>query len=255
MFVAGFLFICLLNTASVRADSTVDTLVRGNQLYEQGNFEAATQLYEQLVSQGVRDPALYYNLGNAYYKQGSVGQALLNYTRAARLAPRDPDVRANLALARSQVVDKYESGTVSPLDGLLTFVQYWLTLDELAGLALLLWALCALLWLIYMRLTTDTLRTFLRSALLVSALFLAGSALSLGGILYTEQRWPPAIVLSSELPVVSGPGSQYATEFTLHAGAQVSLLERRGDWVRIALPGEQFQGWAPASTVADVIVR
>ncbi len=257
-FVGGCLF-CLLFVAlplarPVHAENMVETLVRGNQLYEQGNFAAATQVYEQLVSQGVRDSLLYYNLGNAYYKQGDVGRAILNYSRAARLAPRDADLRANLALARSQVVDQYATGTVSPLDGLLTLVGRWLTVDELAGLALILWIVCVLLWLIERRLTAGTPHTVIRYTLLLSALLLLVSALSLSGILYTDRRWPPAIVLSPTLDIVSGPGTQYTTEFTLHSGAPVSLLETRGDWVRVALPGEQLQGWAPAESVGAVSV-
>ena len=252
--ILSFLLLLLL-AGSVHATSDVDTLVRGNQLYEQGDFQAAGKFYEQLVAQGVADSVLYYNLGNAYYKQGELGRALLNYTRAARLAPRDADVRANLALARSQVADQYESNSISPLAGFLAFVERWLTVNELAGLALMLWIFCALLWLLYRRLASGTFHTVARAALLMGVVLWLSSAVALGGLRYSETRWPPAIVLAPELTVVSGPGTQYTTEFTLHSGAQVSLLETRGAWVRIALPGEQLQGWAPTSAVALISVE
>jgi hypothetical protein len=53
--------------------------------------------------------------------------------------------------------------------------------------------------------------------------------------------------------VTSGPGTseQYLVEFTLHAGAEVSLIENRSGWDRIALPGD-LQGWAPAEAVEQV---
>ena len=52
--------------------------------------------------------------------------------------------------------------------------------------------------------------------------------------------------------VTSGPGEQYVTEFTLHSGAEVRLIERRDYWVRLALPGGQLQGWVPAEAVEAV---
>ena len=55
-----------------------------------------------------------------------------------------------------------------------------------------------------------------------------------------------------ELNVTSGPGTQYVTEFVLHDGAEVSMLEKRGNWVRLTLPGGETQGWVPANTVEAV---
>jgi hypothetical protein len=38
------------------------------------------------------------------------------------------------------------------------------------------------------------------------------------------------------------------TEFSLHAGADVRIIERREKWVRVAIPGG-LQGWAPDDAV------
>jgi hypothetical protein len=43
-------------------------------------------------------------------------------------------------------------------------------------------------------------------------------------------------------------------EFTLHAGAEVRVVERRAGWARIALPGD-LQGWAPGEAVVEVKPR
>ena len=40
--------------------------------------------------------------------------------------------------------------------------------------------------------------------------------------------------------------------FSLHAGAGVRILETRGQWVRLALPGEQFQGWVPLEAIEAI---
>lgn len=142
--------IVMFTFAPVRAQSAdVETLARANQLYENGRFAEAAQTYEQVAAQGVTDAALFYNLGNAYYKLGDSGRAILNYERAALLAPRDADVYANLAMARAQVVDKYETNGGSALLRLAALGQAWLTLNETAVITLLLWLLPAGLFVLW----------------------------------------------------------------------------------------------------------
>ena len=61
-----------------------------------------------------------------------------------------------------------------------------------------------------------------------------------------------AVIVASEVEVTSGPGAQYVTEFTLHNGAEVNLVEARGNWVRQALPGAELEGWVPASAIEPI---
>ena len=69
----------------------------------------------------------------------------------------------------------------------------------------------------------------------------------------TEQQ--AVVVVADVVNVVSGPGSQYVTEFALHSGAEASLIEQRGNWVRLALLDGQLQGWVPASAVEQVTLE
>ena len=63
-----------------------------------------------------------------------------------------------------------------------------------------------------------------------------------------------AVIVAEEVDVLSGPGNRYNPEFTLHAGAETGLVERRGVWARIALPGGSLQGWVPGAAVEQVEV-
>ena len=76
------------------------SMATAQRLYEQGRYEAAAQIYQQMVDHGFEDSRLFHQLGNAYFKQGDTGRAVLNYRRAEQLAPRDADIEANLQLAR-----------------------------------------------------------------------------------------------------------------------------------------------------------
>jgi tetratricopeptide (TPR) repeat protein len=224
-------------------------MAAANQRYEAGEFAAAAQGYQALVDAGVRDGRLYYNLGNAYFKSGDLGRAILNYRRAQRLLPRDGDVDANLKLARAQTLDRIETENKAALVALAQRAIHWLTLDEAAAVALVLWIiLCglvigALLW--------PARRRLGRYAAGVVAGILLLTLLSIGIRLWDARREPPAVVVAPEIAVRSGPGEDYLTEFELHAGAQVRLIEQRGDWVRLVLPGG-LQGWAPASAVPEI---
>lgn len=222
-----------------------DAMFTANELYEMGHFAQAAQAYEQLASQGYSDAALFYNLGNAYYKQGDYGRAIANYRRAQQLAPRDADIEANLALARSQTVDEFEAvddgGFLNLVGGA---VQGRLTLNELAMAAVGLWSLFVILFILFRTVGSGTAwRKGLQYALAATGVVLIIGVLALGSYLYVDNNQSGGVIVADEAAVTSGPGTQYATEFSLHSGAEVDLIETRGNWVRLALPdGESGDG-------------
>jgi tetratricopeptide (TPR) repeat protein len=225
-----------------------------NQLYETGQIDLAVQAYEQLVGQGVVDSALFYNLGNAYFKQGDPGRAILTYRRAQELAPRDPDIAANLALARAQAMDEFETVEESGLlDQFGQAVRGWFTLDELAMIALAGWILFVFVLILFVSTRARSAwQKALQYALVAAAVVLVVGLLSLGSALHLEQNRSEGVVVAAEVDVTSGPGAQYVTEFTLHSGAEVDLVEVRPNWVRLALPGGEVEGWVPASAIEPI---
>ena len=221
-------------------------------MYEKGRFQEAVQTYEQLVEKGIQDASLFYNLGNAHYKAGDLGRAILNYERARRLAPREADILANLEYTRSKALDRYESEAVSPLKGWVHLASSYLTLNELSLVALGSFWLIAILILVYRHSRSGRMRSVVQAALILVVLLFGVSAFTLGSRVYLESNSPGAIIVTDSVEILSGPGEDYITEFSLHAGAQVIIQETRGQWVRVALPGEEFQGWAPLETVERI---
>src|SRR5688572_8585918 len=96
----SFIFLSLFPTQGADLGSAFDA---ANKMYEQGNFQAAANGYENLIRGGVKNPVVYFNLGNAWFKAGQFGRAIAAYREAQRLAPRDPNVRFNLQFVRKQV--------------------------------------------------------------------------------------------------------------------------------------------------------
>lgn len=229
-----------------------DIMLRANQLYEAGQFADAATLYRKLLNQGFEDSRIYYNLGNARFKQGDLGRAILNYRQAQNLAPRDTDIQTNLALARSETLDSLSGNSPTLISRLVEFGRTWLTLNEMAILALTQWGALAGLIILYTWLKPGRLKILVQYATLLLGILLLIGLFSMGSRLYLENNRPPAVIVAPAVNVTSGPGDHYMTEFTLHSGTEVNLLEQRDHWARLTLPGNRLQGWIPAETVETV---
>ncbi len=236
---------------SLMQNGTIDleALNAANQLYNAGHYSEAAAIYEQLISQGGRDSALYYNLGNAYAQQGDLGRAILNYQRAAQLAPRDQDIQNNLALARAQVVDAYPEVPKGPFDSLAKLTSGWLTLNETATFTLFVWFALGFAILTWRLLQPGKLQNSVRYAALALFLFVLVASLSLGSRILGESNQPEGIIVAPIVTVSSSPNEQQTTETQLHSGTEVNLLETNGDWIRFSVPGDAVKGWLPVEAV------
>ncbi|HMQ50927.1 MAG TPA: tetratricopeptide repeat protein [Anaerolineae bacterium] len=233
--------------------SPTEAMSVANDRYESGHYDEATDIYESILEAGIENSSLYYNLGNAYFKQGDLGRAILNYRRAQRFSPRDGDIIANLQIARAQTLDRLEATENSSLTNFVKVAEEWLTLNEAAVIALLLWLLiCTVVLVSIVR--PKLRRTGLWLVGILGLLLLVG-VFSIANRLYNDYTSPSAVVLAEKVDVTSGPGAtdQYLVEFELHAGAEVRQLEARAGWKRIALPGNHIQGWVPEKAIELVI--
>ena len=240
----------------VRAQTPDDVVVfaAANQLYEDAEYSRAARSYERLAALGYDDPVLYYNLGNAYYKQGDFGRAVLSYLRAQRLAPEDRDLAANLNLARQHVADLIVRPDPSGPLVILANAMSYLSFGALAVAALALWtavvgaATCAFLA------RGQRGRTLALRTLAAAAALLALSVLTMAGRVQQGAAFEDtAVVVAESVEVLSGPGQQYISEFTLHGGAEADLVETRGNWSRISIPAADLQGWVPSGALEQVV--
>jgi len=89
------------------ADST-SVFIEAIKDYKTGDFQQAALKFESIAKSHVKNPYLYYNIGNSYLKAKDTGRAVLWYERAKILAPNDPDLNFNLNYAYGFVKDKKE---------------------------------------------------------------------------------------------------------------------------------------------------
>ena len=223
-----------------------------NNLYETGHYTEAVQIYEQLIDQGYRDSAIFYNLGNTYFQQKDYARAILNYRRASLLEPRDRHIQDNLELAQEKANLEMLAIAPGPLSVTADLTGRWLNLNETAILAIDLWFIAGLLVFSWRLFSNENSASALRNGGIGFAFFMLLVMLSLGGRLLIEKNNPEGIVVAPVVALRSEPGDQYATGVEIKAGAPVGLLEQRGDWIHLSGPGDSFNGWVPASSIETV---
>lgn len=241
----------LVSTLAVPAAAGVleGTMARGNQLYEDGDYQGAVAQYEKVLDYGLRNAAVHYNLGNAWYKLGRPGRAILHYERALRLDPGDDDARRNLAYVRGRTIDRVADGGENIYLRLLHRFRDALTLDQAAFAFLGAWLLLSAA--VFLRIIgngalrgTARGRTIFYTALF-ALLVMAASGLQYGLHWRQVTDDSTAIVTAEKVDVTSAPSGDAKLVTPVHEGLKVRVIEAREGWLRIVIPGVGLGGWVP----------
>ena len=119
----------LLIFQAVQGQEPMSLAQQAQAAYLSGDYAAARGQYEALINLGVRDSAIYINLGNTYFQLHDMGRALLNYRRAQRITPRDSLLNTHLARLRSTRLD-VQGDETALVDSLAALTTSSLTGDE-----------------------------------------------------------------------------------------------------------------------------
>lgn len=214
-----------------------------NRLYDSQDYLSAVQSYEHLVEQGMRTPALYYNLASAYFKTKAIGKSVLYLLKAQELLPGDDDIEGNLRFVSQFTLDK---GTLSSPP--LAFFTERLPLSGWALWATILYFLLA--GLIAVRIWFKSRAAVLRLATWLSGFLLLVFAFGF----YLSWSWakvPKGVLLAKEAPVKSGPGEDFVTQLVGHEGLTFQILEEREDYFEVLLPND-VKGWVKKEEAAKV---
>lgn len=225
-----------------------DRFKQGNELYANGNFEEAIEVYESILQSGLESPALYYNLGNAYYKTGELPEAILNYERALLLAPQDADIRYNLELAYEQTADKIDKVEVFFLTKWFRSIR---NLNDSDG-----WAVYSIIAFVLFLLSAG-FYLFGRSSatkkvgfsLAVIFLIISGTSFSFSS--YQKEKLVDrrhAIIFTPTVNIKSSPDTSGTNLFVLHEGTKVELISKLGEWWNVRLQ-DGSEGWIHESDV------
>ena len=209
LMVAIAVFAALATGVMAQEPSARDMMAVANLRFERGEYAEAAQQYEALVGLGYRDPAVYFNLGNAYLEAGELGRAVLNYLRAEELSPRDPDIIANLVLARSRTVDQLQAEGDSLVASVADFGRRWATTAEFAVAALLLWAVAGIAVSALILRPAIRGRDIIRGGAAAAFVVMLILLVLLMSMLFSNPYENTGVVTAGTVEVLSGPGPQY----------------------------------------------
>lgn len=228
------LLLALVFAGNIFAADIATDFSTANKLYAEGKFLAAANAYGKILGTGVRSSGLLFNYANAEFKSGNLGRAIDGYCRAAQLSPRDAEIRANLAFVRNQV----QGATIREARW-----QNWastLTLNEGTILtAVLFWLSFALL---IVRQIRPALIPRLKNATWIFAALTIFFATVLGLQVANHFSKASAVVVVDNVTARSGPFDDAQNAFTARDGAELSVLDRRDDWLQVA-DGAGKIGW------------
>ncbi len=216
--------------------------------YATGDFKAAVEQYENLVSSGASSPSLFYNLGNAYYRRGNIGKAILNYERALKLDPSDKDVKHNLEMARAHTLDKIDNVPQFILFSWVRGVRNSLSSNAWAVLSLVFLAVGLAFMLIYRFSSRSSARRFFFIIAMIIFLSVIITFLFSLSLARQARGGDSAVVVENIGSVKSAPSAGGNSIFVLHEGTKVDILERVQDWCRVEI-SDGRQGWIKASDI------
>ena len=227
------------------------TFDAANKAFQAKNYPEAIAQYEQLLAEGYRDEALYYNLGNSYYAAGQVGKAILHFERALLLDPDDENTRYNLAVARYHVQGEIDPvppffllkwwraarSAMSPSAwGILALLLFW------AGLGgLTLWQLG--------KIRQHKKRGFLAGFIAI-ALSLVPLSLALSAYQHRNDT-DEGILVVQQASLKSGADETSQELRLIYEGTRLELLDQINIWYKVRLENGET-GWLSGDSFEEI---
>jgi len=228
----------------VGASAYEDTFADANRAYAAGDYAGAIQMYEQLISESVVHPAVFYNAGNAYYRNGRIGPAIVNYERALQLDPGLESARENLSKAVRETKRHLARPLPPEWEQSLLFWHYNLSRRMTNALAALAWIA---FWMLLGVRQWRPLRYTRRAAVVTGILAVAF------GLSAWDKAHPELLAVASDdvVAVHYGTDENETVRFELYAGDRVTVDKRANGWARVTTADGE-RGWAQDRGLAFV---
>jgi tetratricopeptide (TPR) repeat protein len=214
---------------------------QGNDLYRQGKYQEALQIYSRIITEDGFSGPLLYNLANCYAQTGRIGLAILNYERALHLSQGDSDIRGNLDLLRkNRGLFQEELPLVRRLASLLDLDQWTL----LAGLMFM---LLTSINLVGLRLSNG--RQMRRW---IGGLCLPVMVIASAGAFCQYRQLDEAVVTGNDTRLLLSPFPAASSVETIQEGRKVHYLSKHGTYALVEDETGR-SGWIETNAITFII--
>lgn len=231
------------------AQAPLEKFQAANRLYEDKDYAAAIEVYEELLQEEYLSDDLHYNLGNAYFRSNQLAKAILHYEKALKINPAHEDASHNLAYANSRTIDRIES-----IPKLFLYRWWDAILHSFSSRS---WSYFVILFLAFGVVGLGIYFFFADSYIKrisfysgISSIFLSIVCWFIAASLNSSlQRIDAAIIISPTVDINSSPSEGSSRLFVLHEGSKVSIEDQSGEWYEIRLPNGN-SGWVKSDELA-----
>lgn len=231
---------------------TPDALfLKANNLYKNGSYSKAIDVYLSIEKQGLKSDELYYNLGNSYYKLNKVAPSIYYYEKALIVNPSNEDVISNLSFAKRMTIDVIEELPKTFLQRFSTNIIQKYTFDTWAIIAVSTSFLAALLFLFYYFSSGTKIKLlFFNTSIL--AVFILVISVSFAFKNYDiVKNTKSAIIFADKIDVKNAPTNTSENIFELHEGTKVQILDELDNWKKIKLADGKI-GWTTKGNLKEI---
>lgn len=228
----------------------------GISAYNNKEYAAAIDEFEDVLRRGYPSADLYYNLANAYFKlgqtstkdgsftggNGELGCAVLNYHRALKLDPAMEDAAYNLKLAVDYTNDT-EAVPQSVIGGVWSSVRDWFTSNTWTIISLVILAVTLALLLVYLLSQRVVLRKVsFFTGILLTILFVLTSWLAISQRSSQQSHDRAVIICNATTAVHASPDSGSKIIREPSQGVTITVTRTMSDWSEIMFADGE-KGW------------
>jgi len=236
-----FLFLWLLCFWFLVADFQKN-FNKANQLYEDGEYSKALNLYLQ-VKKSKSHWKLFYNIGDCYFKLRQYVKAKVYYLRAKKLKPFLLSIEKNIIIVNKNFKDKiklkkpdFVGRTIARIESIipLNFISIMLVVFVLFlnVFIFVLFIRGKKKWIIY------GLSIFLLFSLFTSFYHIYR--------VKKQSRNDTAVIINNNSQLRSGPGENNTILFKVNPGLEVKIIDKSRNWFQVSASSE-IAGWIKAA--------
>ena len=228
--------------ASGKAQNYSELFNSANELYKKGQYDTAINVYKKIIEKGYESADIYYNIANAYYKTRNIPKAILYYEKALLLRPNDEEIKYNLQLAQTMIVDKINVLPEFFLKRFWRDFQKLLSSNSWAIFSLSFFIIALITFIIYLFSKTLFIK---KTFFYFFVIFFIFSAISFSNSYNQKvniEKKDTAIIMAGSVTVKSSPDDNGTELFVIHEGTKVWLIDELGEWVNIKI-ADGNKGW------------
>lgn len=224
------------------------TIEKANKLYNEGLYDSSLVLYSSILDKNLHSSELYFNMGNAYFKNNNLPKAILYYEKALKLSPNDEDIKYNLSITNSMIVDKIENVPQ------LFYKQWWnyfydrYNTNTWAIISVATWVLFLISLGIFLLSRSRSRKKFVFYITVLIFIAALGSFGLASQKYYFSKENKEAIIFTPTITVKSSPTKNSVDLFVVHEGTKVKIIDKLDNWNKVKIKDGSI-GWLPSNSM------